>query len=310
MVQKDCVKKGKIYVIGGPTAIGKSNFAIECALRFNGEIVGADSMQIYKGLNIGTGKITQTEMRGIAHHMIDIVSPAERYSVGRYVKDAKACIDDILSRGKLPIVVGGTGLYINAILNGLNLSDTVASDVVREKWKNIASQNGKEFVYEQLQKVDPLSAEKISPNDLKRVIRALEIFEITGKPKSQMITTAQCDYDYRFTIIIDEREQLYNRINSRVDKMFDLGLVDEVSDLLDYAKCQSMQAIGYKQLVNYFNGQYPSIDLVKDDVKRLSRNYAKRQLTFFRGIFSTNKNYITISDFEEEYKNLGRFLNE
>ena len=283
MVQTNSLKN-KIIIISGPTAVGKSDLGVECALRFGGEVVSADSMQIYKGLDIGTGKVTQEEMKSVKHHLLDIISPDERYSVGQYLQDATVVIDDILSRGKLPIIVGGTGLYINALINGMNFSDADRSDEVREKWKAIASEKGNEVVYEKLVEIDPVSAQKISPNDLKRTIRAIEIFEVTGKPKSQSANTAECKYDYIFVILDEDREVLYERINKRVDKMFDLGLENEVKTLYNNGideKYQCMQAIGYKEFFPYFKGE-SSLEDIKHLIKQKSRNYAKRQLTWLR----------------------------
>ena len=283
--------KPKIIIIGGPTAVGKSALAVNLAEKFNGEIVGADSMQIYRRLNIGTGKITEAEARGISHRMIDILDPDERYSVGQYLIDASREINDILGKNKLPIVVGGTALYLNALINGMNFSDADRSDKVRDKWKKIASENGNQFVYDHLIEIDPESAAKISVNDTKRIIRAIEIFEVTGKPKSQSATTAICPYDYAFFIMTRERTELYTAIEARVDKMFEYGLINEVKSLETYKNSQSMQAIGYKQLCEYFDGKFDSIEFVKDEIKKLSRNYAKRQMTFFRGM-NANKNFI------------------
>lgn len=283
--------KPKIIIIGGPTAVGKSALAVNLAEKFNGEIVGADSMQIYRRLNIGTGKITEAEASGIPHRMIDILDPDERYSVGQYLIDASREINDILGKNKLPIVVGGTALYLNALINGMNFSDADRSDKVRDKWKKIASENGNQFVYDHLIEIDPESAAKISVNDTKRIIRAIEIFEVTGKTKSQSATTAICPYDYAFFIMTRERTELYTAIETRVDKMFEYGLINEVKSLETYKNCQSMQAIGYKQLCEYFDGKFDSIEFVKDEIKKLSRNYAKRQMTFFRGM-NANKNFI------------------
>lgn len=283
--------KSKIIIIGGPTAVGKSALAVNLAEKFNGEIVSADSMQIYRRLNIGTGKITEAEARGIPHRMIDILDPDERYSVGQYLIDASREINDILDKNKLPIVVGGTALYLNALINGMNFSDADRSDKVRDKWKKIASESGNQFVYDHLIEIDPESAAKISVNDTKRIIRAIEIFEVTGKPKSQSATTAICPYDYAFFIMTRERTELYVAIEARVDKMFEDGLINEVKALETYKNCQSMQAIGYKQLCEYFDGKFDSTESVKNEIKKLSRNYAKRQMTFFRGM-NANKNFI------------------
>ena len=283
--------KPKIIIIGGPTAVGKSALAVNLAEKFNGEIVSADSIQIYRRLNIGTGKITEAEARGIPHRMIDILDPDKRYSVGQYLIDASREINDILDKNKLPIVVGGTALYLNALINGMNFSDAERSDKVRDKWKKIASESGNQFVYDHLIEIDPESAAKISANDTKRIIRAIEIFEVTGKPKSQSATTAICPYDYAFFIMTRERTELYAAIETRVDKMFEDGLINEVKSLETYKNYQSMQAIGYKQLCEYFDSKFDSIESVKNEIKKLSRNYAKRQMTFFRGM-NANKNFI------------------
>lgn len=307
MVQEDSIKS-KILVICGPTGVGKSAFAVECALRFNGIVIGADSMQIYRKLDIGTGKVTEEEKRGILHKMIDIIEPDMQYSVGQYLTDAKKQIDLAIQDNKLPIIVGGTALYINALLNGMNLTDTARSDEVRSKWKKLALDNGNAFVYDRLYEIDPVSAIKIGANDLKRLIRALEIYEVTGKRKSEIATASDCEYDYRFIILSDDRELLYQRIENRVDKMIELGLENEVKSLAQYSDCQSMQAIGYKQFIEYFNGKFGDLNSVIEEIKKLSRNYAKRQLTFLRGMKATNKNWITPLDFNAEYINIEKFL--
>ncbi len=291
--------KHKILIIGGPTAVGKSALAVSLAENFGGEVVGADSMQIYRRLNIGTGKITEAETRGIPHHMIDILDPNERYSVGQYLIDARRKIDDVLYKNKLPIVVGGTALYLNALINGMNFSDADRSDEVREKWKKLASENGNQFVYDHLTTIDPESSTRISVNDLKRIIRAIEIYEITGKTKSQSAATFECPYDYAFIIMTRERSELYAAIERRVDKMFADGLEDEVKSLEQYKDCQSMQAIGYKQLCEYYDGKFDSMEAAKDEIKKLSRNYAKRQMTFFRGM-NANKKFVDFSEANAE----------
>ncbi|MBQ7224511.1 MAG: tRNA (adenosine(37)-N6)-dimethylallyltransferase MiaA [Clostridia bacterium] len=307
MVQENSVNN-KIIIISGPTAVGKSDLGVDCALKFDGEVVSADSMQIYERLDIGTGKITAEEMRGVKHHLLDIVAPDERYSVGQYLKDATTVIDGILAQNKLPVIVGGTGLYINALINGMNFSDADRSDEVREKWKAIASEKGNEYVYSKLVEIDPESAQKISPNDLKRTIRALEIYEVTGKPKSLSANTAECKYDYLFVILDEEREVLYQRINKRVDKMFALGLYDEVISLKDYAEHQSMQAIGYKQILQFLDGHFPDLESTKEEIKKLSRNYAKRQMTFLRSIKSDKKVWLKYENRHEIFDIITKFL--
>lgn len=299
--------KGKIVVIGGPTAIGKSDFAVDIALAFGGEVVGADSMQVYRGMDIGTGKVTEAEKRGVPHHMIDVADPSERYTVGRYLEQATAAIDDILSRGKLPVVVGGTGLYLNALLCGLNLPGADGAEEVRAKWKKILAERGGDYVYARLKEADYRSAEKISPSDSKRVIRALEIYEVTGVPKSEAATCGECRYDYKFIVLDCPREMLYERINARVDKMFAAGLESEARVLAAYRDCGSMQALGYKQIFEAMDGRYASKEELMESVKRLTRNYAKRQLTFLRGI-KAEKSVYDITERAAATEEIARFL--
>lgn len=300
--------KKNIIIIGGPTASGKTSLAIELALKFNGEVVSADSMQIYKELNIGTGKVTKSETRGVTHHMIDILSPDEQYSVGQYLQDVKNVIAEIHDKNKLPIIAGGTGLYINALINGLNFSDADKSETVREKWKQLASQNGNRFVYDYLKKIDPLSASKININDLKRIIRAIEIYEVTGKTKSESVTVSECPYDYLFFIIDRSREQLYEAINNRVDYMFENGLYEEALKLEKFKHCQSMQAIGYKQIFEFAEGKFSDLETVKRTVKQLTRNYAKRQMTFFKGMNAEKIWLNSDDDFKNIYQTINNFL--
>lgn len=287
-------KKIKVLVITGPTAVGKSNLAVEAALRKNGEVVSADSMQIYKGMDIGTGKIMPHETKGVPHHMIDIALPNEEYSVGRYVLEARQKISDIAYRGKLPVIVGGTGLYIKALLLRHNFADTLKDEELRSKLQQFATVNGAKALHDKLREVDPRSAETIEINDVKRVIRALEIFYASGKPKSEHKDELEPLYDYKLYVLCDEREKLYDRIERRVDKMFDCGLVDEVKGLYQYKNCNSMQAIGYKEVVSYLEGNL-SLDEAIESVKRGSRRYAKRQMTFFRGM-KLEKTFVSVSD--------------
>ncbi len=297
-------KKIKVFVITGPTAVGKSNIAIDAALKMNAEIVSADSMQIYKGMNIGTGKIMPNETCGVPHHMIDVALPSEDYSVGRYVSEARQAIEDIYNRGKLPIIVGGTGLYITSLLLNHSFAGASKNEQIRDSLKQFAFENGAQALYERLNIVDPASARALSVNDVKRVIRALEIYLITGKPKSELKDEIECVYDYKLVVLCDERENLYDKINKRVDKMFSLGLVDEVKSLYEYKNCNSMQAIGYKEVIDYLDGLI-SFDEAVEKVKQSSRRYAKRQMTFFRGMklnktfASTNADFINKTFIEE-----------
>lgn len=276
-------EKVKIVIITGPTAVGKSDAAVEAALRFNGEVVGADSMQIYRHMNIGTGKITPSEMRGVTHHMIDVAELDEDYSVGRYVIEARTAIDNISRRGKLPILVGGTGMYINSLLFNHSFAGAPKDEDIRNKLKRLAELEGGEKLYLRLKEVDPISAGAININDTKRIIRALEIYEITGKPRSAFIDELVPAYDYLLIVLTDEREALYERIERRVDNMIASGLEDEVKGLYKYKNCNSMQAIGYKEMIAYLDGEI-SLTQAIEDVKQNSRRYAKRQLTYFRGM--------------------------
>lgn len=303
--------KRKIVILTGPTAVGKSDLAVKLAKRFNGEVVSADSMQIYKGMDVGTGKITEAETEGIKHRMIDVVTPDESYSVGRFVSDASREINNIPT-DKIPIVVGGTGLYVNALVNGMNLSGSAADAEIRNKWKEAVKDHGLDFAYNQLARIDPKSAEKIDRNDEKRIIRALEIYEATGKPKSSAVTSSDCEYDYILIVLTSDRETLYRRINARVCKMFESGLIDEVKRLTQYENCQSMQAIGYKQTIAYLKAvnEKQSLAALVDEVCKLSRNYAKRQMTFFRGIRSPRKCYIDAKREDLIFNLTQEFLNK
>jgi len=295
VVQENCLKP-KIIIITGPTAVGKSDLAVKIAKMLNTEIISADSMQIYKGLDIGTGKITEEEKDGVVHHMLDIVEPYDEYSVSDYVEQTKVIISKLNLQNKIPIVVGGTGFYLNGLINGYNFSTSAKNDEVREKWNNLYNEKGADFIYESLKSIDPISAEKINRNDVKRLIRAIEIYETTGKPKSEVaLASEESEYDVLMLVITKDREELYKKINARVDKMFSLGLVDEVKSFIQYENCQSMQAIGYKEVVKYLKNE-TSLDEAIEEVKKNSRNYAKRQMTFFRWIKHNNKHFIDASE--------------
>lgn len=285
----------KLFVITGPTAVGKSETGIRLAKMFGGEIVSADSMQIYKGLDIGTGKLTPEEMCGVTHHMIDVAMPDENYSVGQYVRQARDYIDGINS---IPLIVGGTGLYITALVAGSDFGGAGKSEDIRDKWKEIARQKGNEFVYDYLKKIDAPSADKINVNDIKRIIRAIEIYELTGKPKSSIVGESNAYYSARVIILTRDRQDLYNAIETRVDKMFERGLVKEVEGLIEYKSCQSMQAIGYKETVRFLTGEI-TLDEAVEKIKQNSRNYAKRQMTYFKGMKLADKHFVNFNDFDE-----------
>jgi len=298
--------KPKIVIISGPTAIGKSNVSVEVAKRFEGEVISADSMQIYKGLDVGTGKITKSEMQGVVHHLLDVVEPDAEFSIGDFIQRAKCLIGEICARNKLPIIVGGTVFYLNGLLSGFNFASSPKDQKIRDELKRQAEQMGGEFLYNKLLEVDSESAKKIDKNDLKRTIRALEIFYTTGKPKSEVATFSNCDYDFKFICLTEDREALYDRIERRVDKMIEHGLVDEVKKFYHLKDCQSMQAIGYKELVEHFDGVTSLVEAI-DKIKLNSRHYAKRQMTFLRSL-KFDKTLLNCTNLEGIYAEIEKFL--
>ena len=278
----------KILVVSGPTASGKTRLAVELALQHNGEVVSADSMQIYRRMDIGTAKPTQEEMRGVPHHMIDVADPAEDFSVARYVEMAARCVDDILSRGKLPIVAGGTGLYIDSLLSGRTFAQFDTASPLRAELEERIRIQGGQALLEELAQVDPDSAARLHPNDEKRIVRALEVYLSTGKTITQHnIETRSIPPRYdalTLTLAFARREDMWARIDRRVDEMMEAGLVDEVQCLLDSGvpeRCTSMQAIGYKEMAAALRGDGDTA-AAAEEIKLRSRQYAKRQLTWFR----------------------------
>ena len=280
------MKKPTVIVICGPTASGKTALSIELAKKINGEIVSADSMQIYKDMDIGSDKITPEETDGIKHYLIDCVSPDERYSVANYKKDAKEAIEEILKKGKAPIIVGGTGLYIDALIYEIEYKDIKINEDYRKKLEKIKEEEGLETLYKKALEIDPEAMKKISPNDYKRITRILEIYEATGKNKTQQEAESRLNeipYDYKVFAIDYDREKLYERINKRVDRMLEKGLIDEVKNLLKkYNEFPtSMQGLGYKEVKQYLDGELSKDDMI-EKIKQESRRYAKRQFTWFR----------------------------
>lgn len=278
--------KPKIICVVGPTASGKTAYAIQLAKKMDGEVVSCDSMQIYQEMTIGTAKPTKEEMQGIPHHMLDFVSPMTNYSVADFVTDAKVCIDDILSRGKLPVLCGGTGLYIDSLLGGICFADDVCDEAYRQELKTMAEQQGKEAVHALLKEADPKAAEEVHPNNLKRVIRTLEIIKTSGKTKAEYDRDSRQEpcYDAVIYGMEWEREELYRRIDLRVDRMIEEGLIEEVQHLLNQGipkNATAMQAIGYKELIGYLDGDC-TLEEAIEVIKRETRRYAKRQLTWFR----------------------------
>lgn len=273
----------KVLIVAGPTASGKSALAVELAKKYNGEIISCDSMQIYKYLDVGTAKIKPEEMQGVWHHMLDVIMPGEEFSAWEYSVAAKELIEDITARGKLPVVVGGTGLYIESVIYPLNFSVNKDADV-RARLQRELDEYGAEKLHERLKSLDPVDAEKIHPNNTKRLIRALEIIELSdGVKNKEELRTPQ--YDVCLITLEIPREELYKRIDERVERMFTCGLEQEVRDLLDKGlvtkDSQSMQAIGYKEFFPYFEG-LRTLSEVKDEIKQNTRRYAKRQMSWLR----------------------------
>ncbi len=278
--------KPKVIVICGPTASGKTQLSIKLAEQINGEIISADSMQIYKDMDIGTAKPTGEEKNGIKHHLLGFVSPDERYSVAQYKQDAKKAIEEILEKGKTPIIVGGTGLYVDSLIYEIEYNDIEIDRDYRKKLENIVEEKGLEELYERALKIDPTAMEKISRNDKKRIMRVLEIYKATGKTKTQQEIESrkkEVEYDYYVFAINWQREVLYQRINKRVEIMIEQGLIEEVENILNkYEKFPTaMQGLGYKEVVDYLNGVYTKEEMI-EKIKMETRRYAKRQLTWFR----------------------------
>ncbi len=276
-----------LIIISGPTACGKTASSIELAKKINGEIISADSMQVYKYMDIGTAKITKEEMQGINHYLIDELTPDEDFSIAVFQKYAKIYINKIYEKGKIPILVGGTGFYINSIIYDNNFEEVEKDEVYRKELEKIAKEKGNDFLHNMLREIDEKSAIAIHKNNIKKVIRALEYYKLTGQKISEhniLEKQRQKAYNTSFFVLNMERELLYERINKRVDIMIEQGLVKEVSSLLEkgYKKDSiAMQGIGYKEIVKYLAGEY-SLDMAIEIIKRDTRHFAKRQLTWFK----------------------------
>lgn len=282
MVQENSLKN-KIIIICGPTASSKTALAVKCAELLETEVISADSMYIYKNLDIGTAKPDVVEMNGIKHHLIDVALPTDVFSVSDYKKLAEPILQDLLSKGKTPIICGGTGFYINSLLYDLSYGNGSSDLAVRNKYKLLAEKEGNLAVYKILQDLDPESAEKLHFNDLKRVIRALEIYE-NGKKKSEIADSFEPKYNYNAYCIDYPRDVLYERIHSRIEQMISNGLIEEVKNLIKSGitiENQCMQGIGYKEIYSYLNNEI-SLETAIEQLKINTRHYAKRQITFFK----------------------------
>lgn len=281
--------KPKVIMIVGPTASGKTAISIELAKKINGEVISCDSIQIYKDMNIGSAKPTHEEMQGIKHYMIDIISPTERFSVADYKKSAEMAIEEVLAKGKVPIVVGGTGLYANSLIYGIEYANIEFDEEYRNRLLKLANtQKGLNDLYIKAKKIDEKAMEKISHNDVKRIVRILEIYHATGKTKTEQEEESrknEVKYDYKIFGINMDRSRLYERINKRVDIMINKGLVQEVESLIEkYQKFPTaMQAIGYKEIVEFLENKTTKEEAI-EKIKQESRRYAKRQITWFKRI--------------------------
>ena len=303
------MKKDRVIVIGGPTASGKTGLGVQLAKKVNGEVVSADSMQIYKDMNIGTAKATTEEMDGIKHYLLDFVSPDERYSVAEFKKDAEEKIAEILAKGKVPIVVGGTGLYIDTLVYGIEYPEIEFDEKYRnELLERAETEQGLAMLYEEAKKLDPEAVKKISENDTKRITRILEIYKATGKNKTEMEKISRLNgpkYDYKVFAIDMDREKLYERINLRVDLMIEAGLVDEVKRIVaKYDKFPTaMQGLGYKEVVEFLDNKVTYEEMI-EKIKQETRRYAKRQLTWFR----KNKDIVWLDGLLQKEENIDIIL--
>lgn len=298
-----------VLMLSGSTASGKTLVAIELAKRLDGEVISADSMQIYKYFNIGTAKPTKEEMGDVVHHMIDFVEPSCNYDVSEFKKSAEGLVKDILSRGKLPIICGGTGLYFDSLIKNIEFSEIEVDFEYRDKLQKLAEKNGNKCLHDLLREMDPISADNIHPNNVKRVIRAIEATKVAGIPFSEQKTTAITtppEFRYKMFFLEYNRDVLYQRINMRVDLMLKQGLLEEVKELQAkgfLADTTAAQAIGYKEILKYINGEMSFEDAI-ELLKRESRRYAKRQITWFKQYNDRINILCSGRDFDEIVENI------
>lgn len=279
--------KQPMIILSGPTAVGKTALSIELAKRVNGAIISADSMQVYKHMDIGSAKITPEEMDGIKHYLIDELEPSEEFNIVRFQSMAKSALEEIYANGQIPIIAGGTGFYIQALLYDIDFDNQDCDEAYRAELENFANEHGNEALHARLQEIDPASAEKIHANNVKRVIRALEFYKLTGKPISEHNEAEQqkeSPYNFAYFVLTDDRANLYKRIEKRVDIMMEQGLLAEVQKLKDmgyHRNMVSMQGLGYKEILDYLDGKC-TLDKAVYTIKLETRHFAKRQLTWFR----------------------------
>lgn len=274
-----------LVVVTGPTAVGKSEIAVELALKLDGEIISADSVQVFKYFNTGTAKLTLEEQRGVPHYFLDILEPDQSFSVAQFQQQARRKIQEIQDRGKLPFLAGGTGLYIQAVIDSFEFPETKGYEEIRKRHRQMWTQGKKEELYQKLQEIDPSSAKRIHPNDFRRISRALEVYHLTGKTiSSYEHREEKSRYQLAMVGLTRSRAELYARIEQRVEKMFAAGLVDEVRSMLDKGyspDSKPFQTLGYKQVVEYLKGSY-DLKTAVAETKKATRHYAKRQMTWFR----------------------------
>ena len=279
--------KQPLIILTGPTAVGKTELSIRLAKAVNGEIISADSMQVYRYMDVGTAKITAEEMQGVPHHLIDVLEPSEDFNVFLFKEMAEKALDNIYKKGKIPVITGGTGFYIQALLYDINFDDTDADSDFRTEMYRLAEEKGNEYVHGLLKEVDPVSASEIHFNNIKRVLRALEYHNQTGKKISEHNEEQrqnESPYNFLYLVLNDDREKLYERINKRVDLMFENGLTKEVDRLIEmgcHRDMTSMKAIGYREFFDYYDGN-ADLSMVRENIKTDTRHFAKRQLTWFR----------------------------
>lgn len=279
--------KRPLIILTGPTAVGKTKASIGLAKALNGEIISADSMQVYKYMDIGSAKIRPEEMQGIKHYLIDELEPDEEFHVVKFQQMAKQAMEKIYAKGKVPIVVGGTGFYIQALLYDIDFTESNEDSTYRKELEQLAAEKGAEYIHDMLRKVDPASADTIHANNVKRVIRALEFYRQTGEKISEhneQERAKESPYDFCYFVLNDDRERLYERINHRIDKMLEEGLLEEVQSLKNKGYTRdmvSMQGLGYKEILDYLNGECTLEEAIYT-LKRDTRHFAKRQLTWFR----------------------------
>ena len=307
------MKNARVLLLVGPTAVGKTDLSIHIAQSLGGEIVSADSRQVYRYMDIGTAKPSSKERALVPHHFIDTKDPDEIYSAGEYGRDARAVIEKLLQKDVMPVVVGGSGFYIRALVDGL-FAPEISDQEVKEKWRRRVMTKGREAVFAELERVDPQTAERLHINDTQRIVRALEVFELTGKPISQFQEGQEepADFDPVFIGLERDRQELVQRIEQRVDQMMDQGLVQEVQSLLDRGYSPDLNAlatVGYQEVVAYLQGEY-DFDKMVEQIKIHTRQYSKRQMTWFRRDLRVNWLNLTGMAREEQIRAVLSLLNE